>query len=422
MRWKDFMKISSYRRWVLFILATLLFVLSQFYRATVAVITPQLMVDFSLDARGLGRMSAAFFYAFALTQIPLAVYLDRLGFRRTMAALNLVAVLGAVVFAKAQSLDMLIIARLLLGVGMACNLMGTFKLLTVCFNPRRFATLAAVIFSMGTLGNICAATPLVLLTGAFGWRTTFLLFAGINLLLTIIFFGVVGATETTGNGVAPGGPSRGFREMFAGLRLLIQKRDYWIISLSTFCRYGIYAAIQSLYAGPYLIVARELPAVTAGNIILVMNLGFILGGPIFGTVSDRLANTRKWVVIPGLAALALLLVILAGLPPGVDPRSLAVLFFMLGAVNSTGGIMYSHIKERMPLQMAGTAMTGINFFTMIGPAVFLQGLSSLMQYIYPSAPLGMAAFETIFRFSAICLVSVGCLYLLTEDSRPQATR
>lgn len=416
------MKFSGYRRWVLFILATLLFVLSQFYRATVAVITPQLMVDFSLDARGLGQMSAAFFYAFALTQIPLAVYLDRLGFRRTMATLNLVAVLGAAVFAKAQSLDMLIVARLLLGIGMACNLMGTFKLLTVCFAPRRFATLAAVIFSMGTVGNICATTPLVLLTEAIGWRSTFFIFAGINLLLSIAFFMVAGATETTGNDMAPrGGHNRGFREMFVGLHLLIQKRDYWIISLSTFCRYGIYAAIQSLYAGPYLIAARGLPAVTAGNIILVMNIGFILGGPIFGSISDRLANTRKWVVIPGLAGLALLLVVLALLPAGVDPKSLAVLFFMLGAVSSTGGIMYSHIKERMPFQMAGTAMTGINFFTMIGPAVFLQGLSNLMQHLHPSAPLGMAAFDSIFRFSAICLASVGCLYLLTEDSRPQPT-
>ena len=412
---------DTYRRWVLFILSTLLFVLSQFYRATVAVITPQLMADMSLDARGLGRISAAFFYAFALTQIPLVVYLDRLGFRKTMAALNLVAVVGAVTFAQAQSMNMLIIARLLLGVGMACNLMGTFKLLTVCFDPRRFAFLAAIIFSMGTAGNICASTPLVLLTEEIGWRSTFLLFAGINLLLTVVFFMMTANAETAGDGAAQGRQSEGFREMFAGLRLLIKKRDYWIISLGTFCRYGIYAAIQSLYAGPYLITAWGLPAVTAGNIILVMNLGFILGGPIFGSISDRLAKTRKWMVIPGLAGMALLILILSGLPPGADPMFLAILFFMLGAVSSTGGIMYSHIKERMPPHMAGTAMTGINFFTMIGPAVFLQGLSSLMQYFHPSAPLGMAAFESIFRFSALCLVAVGCLYLMTEDSRPQVS-
>jgi MFS family permease len=207
--------------------------------------------------------------------------------------------------------------------------------------------------------------------------------------------------------------------MVASLRVLFQKSEYWIISFGTFCRYGVYAAIQSLYAGPYLITAQQMPIVTAGNIILVMNIGFIVGGPIFGTVSDRLVKSRKWVVIPGLASLAFLLTILGALPPRTDPLLLAIFFFLIGAVNSTGGIMYSHIKERMPLHMAGTAMTGINFFTMIGPAIFLQGLSSLMQYYYPTEPFGVNAFETIFRLSAICLGSVGCLYLFTRDSSPR---
>ncbi len=385
-----------------------------------AVITPQLMADLKLDAQALSRMSAAFFYAFALTQIPLAVYLDRLGFRRTMAGLNLIAVLGAIVFAGSQTPYMMMSARFLLGVGMACNLMGTFKLLAAYFNPRRFATLAAVVFSMGTLGNICAATPLVLLTEAIGWRSTFLLFAGINLILTVVFFMAAHDSESSGHGSDSVRQGKGFREMFAALGLLFQKKDYWIISLATFCRYGIYAAIQSLYAGLYLISARGLSALTAGNIILLMNLGFILGGPFFGSVSDRLAKTRKWVVISGLAGLAFLLWALAGLPSeGGGLVFLAALFFLLGAVNSTGGIMYSHIKERVPNHMAGTAMTGINFFTMIGPAVFLQGLSSLIQQLHPSEPLGMAAFESLFRFSAACLTAVGCLYLFTVDSSAQ---
>lgn len=411
---------SGSHRWLLFGLSTLFFVLSQFYRATVAVITPQLMADLELDAQALSRMSAAFFYAFALTQIPLAVYLDRLGFRWTMTVLNLIAVAGAVVFAGSRTSDMMISARFLLGVGMACNLMGTFKLLAAYFNPRRFATLAAVVFSMGTIGNICAATPLVLLTEAIGWRSTFLVFAGINLILTVVFFTIADDKKSYSGGAVSVRHGKGFREMFAALGLLFQKKDYWIISLATFCRYGIYAAIQSLYVGLYLISARGFSALTAGNIILVMNLGFILGGPFFGSVSDRLVKTRKWVVISGLAGLAFLLWAIAVLPPERGgPVFLAALFFLLGAVNSTGGIMYSHIKERVPLHMAGTAMTGINFFTMIGPAVFLQGLSSLMQQFHPSEPLGMAAFESLFRFSAACLTAVACLYIFTEDSSAQ---
>jgi len=63
-----------------------LFVLSQFYRASIAVITPDLISDLGLDTRGLSLVSASFFYAFAVMQIPISMYLDAIGPRITMTA------------------------------------------------------------------------------------------------------------------------------------------------------------------------------------------------------------------------------------------------------------------------------------------------------------------------------------------------
>ena len=62
--------------------------------------------------------------------------------------------------------------------------------------------------------------------------------------------------------------------------------------------------------------------------------------------------------------------------------------------------MYAHIKERMPVELAGTAMTGINFFTMIGVAVFLQGLGNMMQFFHPGESLGISAHLRIHFYSA----------------------
>jgi len=90
------------RRWIIFLLTSSLFVLSQFYRASIAVITPDLTRDLSLDAGELSIMSAAFFYAFALAQLPLGIYLDRSGPRITMTFLSLVGA-GALIFAWADS-------------------------------------------------------------------------------------------------------------------------------------------------------------------------------------------------------------------------------------------------------------------------------------------------------------------------------
>jgi hypothetical protein len=79
--------------------------------------------------------------------------------------------------------------------------------------------------------------------------------------------------------------------------------------------------------------------------------------------------------------------------------------------------MYPHIKEMMPLEMAGVTMTGINFFNMIGPAVFLQGLGSLMQVLYPDASRGPEAFKAAFILCSVCLVIATMLYFFTRERR-----
>jgi len=403
------------RRWIILSAACLLFVLSQFYRASIAVITPDLIRDIGLDTRGLSHISAAFFYTFAIMQIPIGMYLDAIGPRIAMTVLSLLGVAGALVFAAGDSTGELAAGRLLLGAGMACNLMGTLKLITLWFGPLRFATLSALVLSFGTLGNMAAATPLALLVQSLGWRITFVVFAAINLLLAALFFAVVRdrPPEALAGGTPPPVSSE-FREILAGVRALLMEKDYWIISLGTFCRYGIFAAVQTLWAGPFLINVGGLSPVEAGNVLLLMSAGIIIGSPVCGWVSDSVFASRKGVIVAGFIGMILTLVVLAGLSRGAAP---AALFFSFGFFAGTGQVMYAHIKERMPAERAGTAMTLVNFFTMAGVVVFLQGLGSLMQYLYPAESLGAPAFRAAFLLCAASLLATLVLYFFTVETR-----
>jgi sugar phosphate permease len=411
------MKFTISRRWAIFSMACLLFVLSQFYRASIAVITPNLISDLGLDTRGLSLISASFFYTFAIMQIPISMYLDAIGPRIAMTALSLLGVAGALVFAWGDSIAALVAGRLLLGAGMACNLMGTLKLITLWFGPLRFATISALVLSFGTLGNMTAATPLVLMVQSVGWRMTFIVFAGINLLLAMIFFIVVrDRPKDSGDSEIPQAVSANLREIRANILNLIREKDYWIISLTTFCRYGIFAAVQALWAGPYLMTVIGISPVATGNMLLLMGVGMIMGSPICGWFSDSFFKTRKGVIIAGLSGMGLVLAVLACLPQGASLTVLSVLFFCFGLFTSSGQIVYAHIKERMPVQYAGTAMTGVNFFTMVGVAVFLQGLGYLMQHLYPGESLGAPAFRVAFLFCTACLVFTVVLYCFTVET------
>ncbi|MCJ7685658.1 MAG: MFS transporter, partial [Desulfobacteraceae bacterium] len=106
------------RRWFIFLITSANFFLSQFYRASNAVIANDLLVDLALDTRGLGTISAAFFYAFALTQIPIGIFLDRIGPRKMMTGLSLLGIAGALIFSCAHSIGPGLVGRTLLGMGM----------------------------------------------------------------------------------------------------------------------------------------------------------------------------------------------------------------------------------------------------------------------------------------------------------------
>ena len=404
------------RAWLIFALCSLHLFISQLYRTTNAVLAPWLIKDLYLDTEGLGLLSAGFFYAFALTQIPISIFLDKLGAKRLMIALSFVGMAGAIMFSLAHGLEMGLAGRLLLGVGMACNLMGPLKLLTEWFPPRTFATASGLLYAIGTLGNIVAATPLVLLVEQFGWRLSFQAVIAVHLLLTLALIWVV-QDRPAEKAFYPPPSAGGLRPafLFGNLGILMRSKDYWIISAGTFVRYGTHAALQTLWAGPLLMEAMGFLPVQAGNILLMMNLGLILGGPLWGAVSDRIFETPKWVIAGGLLMLALITSILRALPPGTSALLAGVIFLAFGLASASGLHVYAHIKALVPKDMAGAAMSGTNFFTMMGPAVFLQGLGIVMQGLYPEASRGPQAFGTALLICVVCQAAIGVLYLFTRS-------
>lgn len=412
------MILKKHRRWVIYLISCLLFTFSQFYRSSIAVISPNLVDDLNLDTEDLGLISATFFYAFAVMQIPVGLYLDSVGPRVLMTFLSLVAAAGATLFAYGESAAALIVGRLFLGMGMACNLMGPLKLITAWFSPLHFATLSAIFVSVGTAGNIAATTPLVWLTELLSWRTTFFLFAIGNLIIAVLFY-LIAKDHPDDTPVGP--PTKtntvSFSMAMSGVIKLFSRRDYWLISIGTFFRYGVYASVQALWAGPFLMITMGLSQVMTGNLLLAMSIGLIIGSPICGWISDSILRSRKPIIITGLAVMAGVLITLAMLPGAAGLLALFALFFGFGFSSGAGQIMYAHIKERMPLENAGTAMTGINFFTMVGVAFFLHGLGWAIEAFYPGGPIAPGAFRMAFILFGACLVLTGLLYSLTVESK-----
>jgi sugar phosphate permease len=402
---------GSYRRWAIFGMGSLNFVLSMFYRVSTTVISPALAQDVGLTSSQLGDLSAAFYYAFAISQIPLGLALDRWGARKSMSCLAFAAVGGALLFALGENLTQLVLARVLLGIGMSGNLMAVLALLAAWFPVNRFGFMSGIVVSVGVLGNLLAATPLALLSQSLGWRGSFLAFGFANALVVLVF---VLVTRDTPDGKRLTHSNR--KPLLAGLGHLAGMYSYWAISVANFVRYGYFAALQGLWVGPFLINGIGLEEIAAANAVLFMGLGYMISLPVTGFMSDRLVRSRKKVVLPALVCFALLNFSILFWTRDIPYLIVLVSFFGLGFFAAPGQIMYAHIKELIPASIIAQAMTAVNLFTVLGAAVMTQALGMLVAE-GSSGMSGPDGFRIIWHVGLITLALVSFLYAWVPDSR-----
>jgi MFS family permease len=166
--------------------------------------------------------------------------------------------------------------------------------------------------------------------------------------------------------------------------------------------------------GPYLIDIKGYSPVQTGNVLILLAIGTIVGGPIAGRLSDRTFHSGKGVALWGLSLYSLSLFPLVGILKIQSPFWYGLIFFLMGFFSGFGIVIYAHAKELFPITISGTVMTLVNFFTMAGAAVFMPLLGKIIESFpkinqaYPAEAyhvsflicfLGMAASLVFYAFS-----------------------
>jgi len=399
---------------LIFIVLSALYLLSQFYRVSSAVIAPNLVRDLGLNAETLGILGGAFFYFFALLQIPMGPMLDRIGPRIVVPYSVLLSALGAFLFGTGRSFATVLTGRILIGIGMASVLMGAMKVFVLHFPPRRFATLVGTIVAVGTLGNVLAASPLAYVSSRIGWRFTFIIVAGATAFLAFLSLWVLGGEARNEKRSHPEPASKQEIGVLKQMGMILRSLSFWQIGFLGLFRFGTFIGLQGLWLGPYLIQIKGYSAVQAGNMLILVAVGSIIGGPIAGRLSDQVFRSRKWFTLVGISFYCLSLFPLAGILKVQSPLWLCVIFFVIGLFTNFGLLLFSHAKELFPVSISGTVTSFVNFFTMTGAAIFMPLLGKVIESFprtgnsYPEGAyhlaflicfLGMAASLIFYAFS-----------------------
>lgn len=382
--------------------------LSQFYRVSNSVIAPELTRDLDLSARQLGWAGSAFFFALFAVQIPVGMWFDRFGARRTVAALSLLAMLGSLWIARAADATDLIAGRTIVGVGCAASFMSVVFLCSRWFEPARLATALSWVFAASNIGTLVAATPLAWIAGTIGWRHGFLGFAAITLLVAIGFLVFVRDQPPEVRGPAPRKETPA--EILRGLGEVWRTPGLGPVLSMHFFAYATMLTVLGVWGGPYLYDVHKLDGVARGNVLLAMGVAQILGILAYGPM-DRVLRSRKKVVFGGAAISMVLLAIMAALanPPLWLAVGLLVAFCFFCAY---GTVIVAQGRGLFPDRLAGRGVTTVNMAQCLGLAVLPAG----MGYIVEGFGGGDVAYRWVFGTLAAGLALGSIAYVRARDS------
>lgn len=378
----------------------LAYVLSQFFRAFLAVLAPVLEAELGAGPGDLALASGIWFLVFALMQVPVGEALDRWGPRRSAAwLLALGGGGGAAAFALASAPWHVTAAMALIGAGCSPVLMAAYLIFARGFAPARFAGLAGMVVGLGSLGNLLSAAPLALAVEAMGWRAALWALAAASLAVAALLGAVVCDPPPP---PAPEGPRGSVLD-------LVRVGALWPVLLMMLAGYGPAAGLRGLWAGPWAAEMHGADAAVIGWVTLAMGLAMVAGSFAYGG-AERLFGSRKAPVLGGNALVLAALLALAA-RPGMPLVWGTACLAMAGFFGAAFPLIMAHGRAFVPPHLTGRGVTLVNLFG-IGGAGLLQVLSRPV-HAWGADPA--AAYRGLFAFFALVVAGGLGAYLFARD-------
>lgn len=393
---------TEYRRdytlmgWLICGLGAIFYSYEYLLRIAPSVMEHALREHFNLTATGYGLISSIYYYAYVPMQLPVGVMLDRYGPRRLLTFACFVCVIGTFMFTSTSIFWFAALGRLLVGLGSAFAFVGVLKLATIWLPENRLAMVSGLTAALGTIGAMLGDNFLGLFVDKLGWIKTLNMTALFGIALIFILW--MGVIDRKGHHRQSGTVSS-FKKGMVDLGIIIKNKQIWVNGLYGCLVYLPTTVFAELWGIPYLRHAHGLSPESAGLANSLLFLGFTIGAPVMGFISDRMARRKLPMVIGAVGSAVVIMMILY--LPGLEESNIQVLMFLLGLLYSAQAIVFAVGRELSPGEAAGTAMAITNMIVMLG-AMFLQPLvGHLLDYSlslhWGDANLGGAAVTNLSK-------------------------
>ena len=399
---------------LLFVAFAYAYFLSALIRAIAATLSPSLTAELSLKASDLGLLAGGYFLGFAAMQLPLGNWLDRFGPKKVILAFLSMAVLGCAAFAIATSFSGLLAARVLCGAGVSACLMAPLT------GYRRWLSTGVQVranswmLMTGSLGMLASTLPVEWLMPVVGWRG---LFWGLAVMV-VLAMGGIALKVPTWTTLAPAvdanaGPKLGYADIW--------RHPYFRKVLPVgFFIYGGLVAMQTLWAGPWMVKVAGFSSLQAATGLFWINLCMLITFWAWGMAAPWLARKgldADRLMAWGLPSCFIPIAILCIAGDGVN-MAVTALFALFCMGCSFSSLSQPAVGMAFPAHLAGRALSAFNLVIFAGVFAVQWGIGLGIDAFKAAGLAEVDAFRAAFGlFLGGCVLSYLWFVLAPVDRR-----
>jgi MFS family permease len=336
---------------------------------------PFLTRELGFSASDLGTLTSMYFLGFAGAQIPAGVLLDHYGPRRVTSCVMLLAAVGIFLFGSASSLSVMMIGRLLIGVGVSVCLGGAFKATAQYFPVTQLTLINGLVMAVGGLGGVAVGAPLTWLLTVTTWRSVCMGLAGLTAIVAALIWLFAPAPRDTHQQ-----PS--VLEQFKGTWHILSSRAFWKLAAFSGINQGVFYAMQSLWVGAFLhdaLPAAPDSSARVATMVSILGAAFIVGNIAFGTLARTLEKRGVPVYLSSGITMMLFVVVQALIAARV-PLPEPVLWSAYGALGGTGILTYAVLAHYFPVRFIGRVNTTFTLVIFLLIFAFQIGIGRVLAH------------------------------------------
>ena len=384
---------ASFYGWLVCALGALFYCYEFYLRIAPSVMKDQLEGFYHVQAAGFSNIVVFYSYAYAPMQLFVGLLMDRFGPRRLLTLSCASCGLGSLLFGLGGPMYLAETGRFLIGFGSAFAFVGALKLATIWLPDRYFAFMSGAVTCLGMVGAIMGDSTLARLVAHTGWQNAMYIAGGCGLTLTVLIFLIVRDGGDKNNVDSSNeGQSTNIKQLLLDAGNALKRPQLWIVGIMGLCLYLPLSVLASVWGPSFIHRAYAITRQHASDINSMIFLGWAVGGPLAGVLSDY-CHKRKLILFGGsiIAAILAAVFIYGHLPL----LTLYPILFFFGVFNAVQVLIFAVAQDSFPSKIAGTVIALTNMFVMVSGMIFqpvtgkiLQGLGHGIQSgghtVYPA--------------------------------------